>query len=223
MTSGSRSNTSSAGARDPSALKRVDEGELIDNGSARRVDQERGGLHQRELARSDLATSFRPKRRVDRNEVGSPQQFVERGEADARSRSTSGGLRRGDQYRTFIWKPRARRATAVPMRPPPPIKPKVLPKTPPPRRWFDCPPGNTPRRTSLSPSMMRRATAIIRPKQRSAVASVTRGGAVVTTTPRRVASSISMSVRRDGHRCDRQKIGVRRDDRSIDLVVHERQ
>ena len=70
------------GARDPSALKRVDEGELIDNGSARGVDQERGWLHQRELAWSDLATSFRPKGRVDRNEVGSPQQFVEQGEAD---------------------------------------------------------------------------------------------------------------------------------------------
>ena len=58
---------------------------------------------------------------------------------------------------------------------------------------MDCPPGKTPWRTSRSPSTMRLATAINRPKQMSAVASVTIAGAVVTATPRRVASSTSMS------------------------------
>ena len=88
-------------------------------------------------------------------------------------------------------KPRARRATACPMRPMP-TSPSVLPATPVPARWLDCEPGNTPERTTLSPSTIRRATASINPKARSAVASVTTAGMLVTMILRVVASSTSM-------------------------------
>ena len=88
-------------------------------------------------------------------------------------------------------KPWARRATALPISPPPPISPMVLPHTIEPSRWRDCPPGNFPARTSRSPSIMRRATAIIRPKLRSAVASVVTGGTTVTGMRRAVASATS--------------------------------
>ena len=49
-------------------------------------------------------------------------------------------------------KPWARRATALPISPPPPISPMVLPQTNEPSRWRDCPPGNLPARTRRSPS-----------------------------------------------------------------------
>ncbi len=45
-------------------------------------------------------------------------------------------------------KPRARRAIAWPIRPPP-TRPIVLPCTKPPSRWRDCAPGNFPARTML--------------------------------------------------------------------------
>ena len=106
--------------------------------------------------------------------------------------SSLSGLRRGVQYSTRMSKPRARRAVALPIRPPPPISPMVLPWTIDPSRCRDCPPGNFPARTSRSPSTMRRAAASISPKVRSAVASVVTGGTTVTGMPRLVASATSM-------------------------------
>ena len=92
----------------------------------------------------------------------------------------------------FMEKPCARRATAWPMSPPPPTKPMVFPQTKEPSRWLDWPPGNFPARTSRSPSMIRRATASISPKVRSAVASVVTGGTTVTGSRCAVAAATSM-------------------------------
>src|SRR5438034_3291336 len=79
------------------------------------------------------------------------------------------------------------------MRPPPPMSPMVLPQTYAPSRRMDCAPGNTPLRSSRSPSTTRRATASSSPKCRSAVASVTTGGMTVTGMRRAVAAATSMS------------------------------
>ena len=89
-------------------------------------------------------------------------------------------------------KPCARRATAWPISPPPPTKPIVFPQTKEPSRWLDWPPGNFPARTRRSPSMIRRATASISPKVRSAVASVVTGGTTVTGSRCAVAAATSM-------------------------------
>src|SRR5580692_8291942 len=89
-------------------------------------------------------------------------------------------------------KPWARRATALPIRPPPPMRPMVLPQTYEPIRCADWPPGNLAARTIRSPSIMRRATASIRPKVRSAVASVVSGAVTVTGMRRAVAVATSM-------------------------------
>jgi len=105
---------------------------------------------------------------------------------------SASGLRRGLQYRSRMPNPRARRAVARPMRPPPPTRPMVLPYNRLPARWFDCEPGNLPARTRRSPSTRLRATAIISPICRSAVASATIGGTTVTAIPRRVASATSI-------------------------------
>src|SRR5207253_4904943 len=94
---------------------------------------------------------------------------------------------------TRIEKPRARFATARPMRPPPPMSPIVLPQTNAPSRRIDCAPGNTPLRSRRSPSTTRRTTASSSPKCRSAVASVTTGGMTVTGMRRAVAAATSMS------------------------------
>ena len=54
-------------------------------------------------------------------------------------------------------KPRARRATACPIRPDADNARASCRSPPAPARWFDCEPGNTPERTTLSPSTIRRA------------------------------------------------------------------
>ena len=98
---------------------------------------------------------------------------------------------RGSEYRIVMSKPRARRATACPIRPMPTM-PSVLPLTAAPARWFDCEPGNTPERTTRSPSTIRRATASSSPNAISAVASVTTAGMLVTMILRVVASVTSI-------------------------------
>src|SRR5919108_568094 len=86
--------------------------------------------------------------------------------------------------------PLARRATASPMAPSPTI-PKVLPLTSPPTKWFDWLPGKIPERSARSPSTILRATANRSAQLRSAVASVTKGGIVVTGMRRDVAAATS--------------------------------
>src|SRR2546430_1463241 len=87
-------------------------------------------------------------------------------------------------------KPRARRAIERPMRPSPTI-PMVLPCTPAPAKCIDCEPGKVPLRNAASPSTTRRAAASRSAKCRSAVASVTMGGIVVTAILRAVAATRS--------------------------------
>src|SRR5262249_56689018 len=101
-------------------------------------------------------------------------------------------LRRGLQKRTPIENPWPRRAPALPINPPPPIKPIVLPQTQAPIRCADWPPGNLPARTERSPSKIRRANASISPKLRSAVASVVIGAVTVTGIRRAVAVATSI-------------------------------
>ena len=89
-------------------------------------------------------------------------------------------------------KPRARAATARPIRPRPPTRPMVLPWTPAPTRWFDCDPGKMPARTARSPSTRRRATASSRAKCMSAVNSTASAGTTVTVMRRAVAAATSI-------------------------------
>src|SRR6516225_1627566 len=72
------------------------------------------------------------------------------------------------------------------------MSPMVLPQTWEPIRCADWPPGNLPARNARSPSRIRRATASIRPKFRSAVASVVIGAVTVTGMRRSVAAVMSM-------------------------------
>ena len=90
-----------------------------------------------------------------------------------------------------------------------------------PSRWRDCPPGNLPARTRRSPSTMRRATASISPKLRSAVASVVTGGTTVTGMRRAVAAATSML---DGEiDCDAmwRELRVGGDHVAVDPVVQQ--
>src|SRR5438067_5195715 len=86
--------------------------------------------------------------------------------------------------------PRARRAIERPMRPRPTI-PMVLPCTPAPAKCIDCEPGKVPLRSAASASTTRRAAASRSAKCRSAVASGTMGGIVVTAILRAVAAARS--------------------------------
>ena len=109
------------------------------------------------------------------------------------------------------------------MRPPPPTRPKVFPNTPPPSKWFDCPPGKHALANKLvafdnaASDCKHEAEADIRRRFRHY------GGNGCHNDPAS-RSLLDVDVRRgDGHRSDRLKIWVRRDDRSVDLVVQERQ
>src|SRR5207248_1640655 len=69
--------------------------------------------------------------------------------------------------------------------------PMVLPCTPAPAKCIDCEPGKVPLRSAASASTTRRATASRSAKCRSAVASVTIGGIVVTAILRALAAARS--------------------------------
>ena len=84
----------------------------------------------------------------------------------------------------------------------------------------DWPPGNFPARTRRSPSTMRRATASIRPKVRSAVASVVTGGTTVTGIPRGRRGDVDVGGG-DRLRRDEAQIRIGRDHRTVDLVVQQ--
>ena len=79
-------------APDLIALQCVDEGRLVDDGTARGVDEHGIGLHERELRRADQAPCLRSERAVDEHVVGRAQELVERDQLDA---ELGGALRGG--------------------------------------------------------------------------------------------------------------------------------
>ena len=110
----------------------------------------------------------------------------------SRPASAASSTGRGCWYSTRMPKPPvARRATARPMRPIPTM-PSVIPVTEAPSICVGPQPCHAPARTRRSPSPMRRATARIRAIVRSAVASVSTPGVLVTTMPASRAASRSM-------------------------------
>src|SRR5581483_2353610 len=67
-----------AGAGDPAVVEGADERLLVDDAAAGGVDQDRGRLHQAQLALPDQVAGTAGERDVDREEVGPGQQLVER-------------------------------------------------------------------------------------------------------------------------------------------------
>ena len=109
-------------------------------------------------------------------------------------------------------------ATARPMRPRP-MMPSCLPRSSVPSMKSSVHPFQPPRRTSRSPSAIRRAAARIRLQVSSAVASVSTSGVFVTTTPRCPGCRDVDVVVADGDvRHDLQPIRRRRAVRGVDLV-----
>ena len=88
-------------------------------------------------------------------------------------------------------KPRARRATARPMRPIPKM-PRRFPVTCTPSIIVECQPTHSPARTIRSPSAPRRAAPSRQSIATSAVASLRTSGVLVTTMPRAFAASTAM-------------------------------
>ena len=88
-------------------------------------------------------------------------------------------------------------------------------------RCADWPPGNFPARTIRSPSIMRRATASISPKVRSAVASVVSGAVTVTGMRRAVAAATSMLDGVIDCAAIRRRSGLAIDHGAVDLVVEQ--
>src|SRR5438128_11943857 len=68
---------------DRARLERLMERVLVDDGAAARVDEDRGLLHHRELARRDHLPGDVVQRHVQRDDVGSAEELGEEGEADA--------------------------------------------------------------------------------------------------------------------------------------------
>ena len=83
-TLGSCSNTSRPAPAIFLPFERAHQRRLVDDRAARGVDEERGLLHQAELARADLMAGLRVERRVQRDEIGFLQQLVERHEGEPR-------------------------------------------------------------------------------------------------------------------------------------------
>jgi len=77
-------------ADDPLGLQRLDERRLVDNQPARGVDEERGRLHQRELARADQPGRSWRQDEVDRDDVGATEKIVLGREGDAGGRAGLG-------------------------------------------------------------------------------------------------------------------------------------
>ena len=75
----------------------------------------------------------------------------------------------------------------------------------------------------VSPSIMRRATAIISPKWMSAVASATIGGTTVTGMPRLVASATSILSGVIDIERDRAQFRIGGQHRAVDLVMQQRE
>src|SRR5512136_2046611 len=72
-----------SGAGYPLCLERAHQSSLIDDRSARGVDNECCLLHQTKLARANLMAGIRVERRMYRDEIGFAQQLVERHESEA--------------------------------------------------------------------------------------------------------------------------------------------
>ena len=117
-------------------------------------------------------------------------------------------------------KPRARRATAPPIRPSP-MMPRVAPWTSWPSSWSGFHPSQRPRRTSASPSTTRRAAASRSANARSAVVSVSTSGVLVTTTSRAAAAVEVDVVVADGVVGHRAQFRRDRQQRRIDALGEE--
>ena len=119
-------------------------------------------------------------------------------------------------------KPRARRATAVPMAPMPTM-PSVAPATARPSSCVGPHTVHPPLRTRRSPSPRRRAAASSRAKARSAVASVSTPGVLVSTTRRALAAGDVHVVEADGQVGDHAQVGGGVEQLVVDPIGQHRQ
>ena len=159
---------------------------------------------------------------MQRDEIGFAQQLVERHVGQPGLALLGSPACAAASSRARACRSRGRGAPP-PCRcsPPPPIRPMVLPQTNEPSRWRDCPPGNLPARTRRSPSTMRRATASISPKVRSAVASVVdRRHHRDRNAARGRLGDVDVG-RRDRLRRDMAQLRIGGDHRAVDLVVQQ--
>ena len=176
-----------AGARDRPVPQRGDQGGLVHDRPARRVDQDRGRAHPRQLGRPDQAARAVAEPHMDRHHVGAAEQLVAvrpaRRPAPAPAPRRGSGSRRG-------------RASRTPGRPSPPGCPAARARS----RRASGPPAR------CRPSPASRPPAGARPRRGrgaappgSAPTSARRPGSAAppvphTTTPRAAAAARSIDA-----------------------------
>ena len=173
-----------AGAGDAVFDERTGEGDLIDDAAARRVDDDRGRLHDGDGGVVEEVARRRVEIDVQRHDVGTREPIGKRTHAldsDHRGQIVP-QVERGDVY---LAGERTRHRLG-PIRPKPTIR-SCLPRTSEPSSAL----FQTPRARSSMPSRRRRNVMMIKASVRSATASLSTG-AVVTVIDRRPATVTSM-------------------------------